>query len=206
MAKQIIIVRHGESTGNAGGRSKSAQSIPLSEKGILEAEALVEILPTPDAVIFSPYIRTQQTAAPFLKKHTHIIPEEWQDIHETNFLGEGKHDNTTQEERAVFVKAFWERNDPLFREADTAETFNEFIERGERTIENLKNHPSDTIVVFSHNGFLQLLQFLHQQKSFVEEHRYTPEGLKHIMKTFKERVRTPIPNATPIDFSDILNG
>jgi hypothetical protein len=24
-----------------------------------------------------PYLRTRQTAAPFLKKHSHVIPEEW---------------------------------------------------------------------------------------------------------------------------------
>jgi probable phosphoglycerate mutase len=203
MNKKIIIVRHGESTGNIGARTDSPVTIPLSDKGYVQAREVAELLPEPDAVIISNYIRTGMTAEPFLKKFPHINPEVWHGIRELNLLSAKKNPDTTQEERIAKREVFWQQLDPYFRDDETSESFADFLNRGKETIAKLRDHQAETIVVFSHDIFIQLLNFIHDEKEFVEQNSTTDEGLRNIMRAFREKIgmKQTIPNATPIDIS-----
>ncbi len=155
MAKRVIIVRHGESMGNIGIRTENAALIPLTQQGIQQAKILADQLPKPDAIIVSPYIRTQLTAKPYLKKFPDIIPEEWRSIREFTYLSREKYDNTTPEERAIPRQLFWKKNDPYYRDSDTSESFIDFIERAEDTIEKIRKRSAETVILFSHEQFIQ---------------------------------------------------
>jgi broad specificity phosphatase PhoE len=203
MAKRVIIIRHGESMGNIGMRTENATAIPLSSQGVLQAEALVDqILERPEAIIFSPYIRTQLTAAPLLKKFPDISPEEWHSIREFTYLSNEKYDNTTQDERAVPKEVFWQRNDPRYRDGGASESFADFIERTEEALERIRNHRARTLILFSHEQFIQMLLFMHEHLSLFDEYKQSSEGMKELMRLYKQKVdASRILNATPIDIS-----
>lgn len=61
--KRIWLIRHGESIANAGEATDDHKSIPLSELGLKQAQALALQIPKrPDLIVTSPYLRAQQTA------------------------------------------------------------------------------------------------------------------------------------------------
>ncbi len=61
---RLILIRHGESTGNAGGRLQGRSDFPLSERGRLESERLAERLRDSriEALYSSPLLRARLTA------------------------------------------------------------------------------------------------------------------------------------------------
>lgn len=64
--KTIYIIRHAESLANSGGRSLPDREIPLSETGQKQAENLIARLPAIPCIFTSEFLRTQQTATPYL--------------------------------------------------------------------------------------------------------------------------------------------
>ncbi len=205
--KKVIIVRHGESIGNIGIRTPHAHSIPLSETGHEQARALVEVLEEPEALVYSSYLRTQQTAAPFLEKYSALSPEEWDSIREFTYLSGEKYNNTTVEERTVPKEAFWNNNDPHYTDGDDAESFAQFIERGEQVLQDIALHQAQHIVLFSHEQFILLLHFIHEHKALLNRAKTDPEAMKEAMRLFKETVfdAKRVANATPIDISHMVS-
>jgi phosphoserine phosphatase len=64
---KLLLVRHGESTWNAEGRYQGRLDAPLSERGILQAQALADYLASsaqwrPSAIVSSPLARARDTA------------------------------------------------------------------------------------------------------------------------------------------------
>jgi len=74
--KQIWFIRHAESEANAGLPTSDPASIALTAKGFEQAKLVSELIDIePGLVIMSSYIRTQQTAEPFLKKYQVLNPK-----------------------------------------------------------------------------------------------------------------------------------
>lgn len=207
MSKKVIIIRHGESMGNLGGRTENASSIPLSELGMEQAKGLVKELEKPEAIIHSSYIRTKQTATPLLELFPDIIPEEWDSTREFNYLSGEKYNNTTFEERMIPRESFWSRNDPHYTDGDDAESFAQFIERGEQVLEDIAMHKAGHIVLFSHEQFILLLHFIHEHRALLDKAKTDPEAMKEAMRLFKETVfdAKRVANATPIDISHMVS-
>ena len=64
--KKIWLIRHGESIANAGEPTQDHAAIPLSEKGLQQAQELALAIPSaPDLIVTSPFLRAQQTAGPY---------------------------------------------------------------------------------------------------------------------------------------------
>ncbi|MGH9597257.1 MAG: phosphoglycerate mutase family protein, partial [Edaphobacter sp.] len=64
-ATKVILVRHGQSVANAGGRTADHDTNPLTELGRAQARGLVErINCKPTLFVVSPFLRAQQTAEP----------------------------------------------------------------------------------------------------------------------------------------------
>jgi broad specificity phosphatase PhoE len=64
---KLLLVRHGESTWNAEGRYQGRHDAPLSERGLMQAQALAEHLAgsaqsRPNAIVSSPLARARDTA------------------------------------------------------------------------------------------------------------------------------------------------
>lgn len=199
--KKVIVVRHAESIANLGLRSQNAKLIPLSKAGRLQAEKLAEILPKVELVVTSPYLRARETATPYLQKYPASVCEWWSSVREFTYLSGKKYDGTNHSERALPRQAFWDRSDSDYCDGDDAESFVDFVQRAERFLLTVRRHPSKSILVFSHEQFIQFLFFRYDFADYAKL-RKTKVGLDTLMKQFKARLDVKkIPNAEPLDVS-----
>lgn len=176
----IFLIRHAESEANINGKTLSHASIALSEHGHKQAQALCLKLPEIDHVIVSQYLRTHQTAAPLLEKYD-LSFEIDEHLHEFSYLSECKCANTNMDDRKAWVKAYWEKMDYQYKDADDAESYEDLYMRVQAFHEKLKalsdNYIQKNLAVFSHGQFLQLLMMQIQQpqplsKDLMQQFRY----------------------------------
>lgn len=69
----------------AGLRTEHPATIRLTERGQTQAALTAKTLPSPALVVTSPYLRTKQTAAPFLWRFLNAPQAEWP-VQEFTFL------------------------------------------------------------------------------------------------------------------------
>lgn len=154
--KRLFLIRHGESTSNAGGRTDAPHSTLITPKGHAQAAALAEAWDAgePHLIVTSPFVRTKDTAAPFAKKFHRANRAEWR-VEEFTQLDPKNWAGTTHPERMPKVHEYWERADPTFLDGPGAETFVEFIGRVETMLAHAAERPEESIVVFTHGHFIQ---------------------------------------------------
>ena len=152
----IYLVRHGESVGNAGGRTNSATENPLTEKGWQQARDFASNFKgKPDLIVYSPFLRAKQTAQPFMERFSDVPAEEWP-VQEFNILDANLCRGTTKEERWGMVKEYIERNDPDFVCGEGAESFNQLFGRVDNMLEKLRKiDKNKLVVVFTHGNFIK---------------------------------------------------
>ena len=165
-ATRIILVRHGQSVTNAGGRSADQVSNPLTELGRAQSMEFAERLDCkPTLVVTSSFLRAQQTSEPLRQRFPDVPVEEWP-IHEFSFLRPEFHRNTSEADREHHVVAYWQREDPAFVDGPEAESFTSFLDRARETIRRLATRglanrgPGGCIVVFTHGFFMQAIRLL----------------------------------------------
>ena len=158
MSNEIWVVRHAQSVANRGDVSTTLHSdIPLSPDGANAAVAFADAFDRhPDLIIVSPYLRTRQTAAPFIAKYSDVPVEFWP-IQEFNYLDNQKCLGKTIDERRAMRNAFMVRGDADWRDGDDTETFNEMVGRAHAFIERLRGRDERFIVAFSHGLFIRTL-------------------------------------------------
>lgn len=157
--KDIYIIRHAESTSNAGQRTENHHNIPLSEKGKQQAKDLAEnITIVPDLIVISSFSRTQETAQPFIEKHPTVPVETW-DVHEFSYLPGKAYEGTTVMQRFAAGFKYWTEASVHHKESDDAESFADFTKRMSDLLEKLESRPEKTIVIFSHGRFIYGLKF-----------------------------------------------
>ena len=158
-AREVWFIRHGESVGNAGGRTREAASYPLSALGCRQAEQLAEALHAePDLIVVSPYVRARQTAEPAMRKFPDVRVEEWP-VQEVQYLDPALCVDTTQEERRAMSEEYWQRGDPHFA-APGAESFVGFSMRIGAAIERAARREERRIFVFCHGQVMQAIAWL----------------------------------------------
>lgn len=157
---EIWFIRHGESVSNAGGHSETVESIPLTENGHRQAhETAANLSFAPDLIVTSPFMRTQQTAAPCIARFPQAVHETWQ-IHEFTFLEPKKYKGTTRFDRTPHADAYFDRNDPDHIEGPGAESFNQLLTRIHDMIDKLNKSPHARIVVFAHGYLMHTLEIM----------------------------------------------
>ena len=138
MKKKIIMLRHAESIGNAGGATIDSASMGLSELGIAQAQELpTAIGVVPEILIYSKYLRAEQTADPLRRTHPHSVCSVWE-IHEFTYLNGMKYKNTTQKQRQFPRQEYWSRCDPMYCDEGGAESFYDFLRRVDVYIRRLQ--------------------------------------------------------------------
>jgi broad specificity phosphatase PhoE len=150
------MVHHGESTANAGGRGETPAGTRLTARGHEQAKVaanlLAELVPGPATkILVSPFIRTQETAAPYAWKFD-IVPEEWP-IQEWIFLDPKNYVGTTQAERVPDVRAFEARRDPHYVDG-AAESFAAFMYRVDLFLAGARAWGGQ-LVAFTHGRFIR---------------------------------------------------
>ncbi len=155
---QVLLIRHGESEANAGLPTPSPASIRLTAKGHEQAAALAACLTDrPDLIVTSPYLRTQETAAPFIRRHETTPVEVWP-VHEFTYLDILRHAGTTENARSAAVAEYWDRSDPLWNDGGGAESFADFIGRIDAALLRLRERVGQTAVVFTHGYVIHALE------------------------------------------------
>jgi len=155
--KNVWLIRHAESTGNAGLVTSRPDTIPLTGKGIEQALYLADsFTQAPALIVTSPYTRTQQSAKPTIQRFPMARQEQW-DVQEFTYLSPARYQDTTAADRRPFVEAYWSRRDPHYIDGEGAESFADFIQRVQQAIDGLWSCQSEFVAVFGHGLFLRAM-------------------------------------------------
>jgi 2,3-bisphosphoglycerate-dependent phosphoglycerate mutase len=160
MAKEIWLIRHGESTSNAGEATKDASSIPLTDRGWQQArETACKFAIAPDLIVVSPYLRARQTAAPTAELFPDVPIEIWQ-VQEFTYLSPVRCANTTVEQRRPLVDAYWHTSDPRLVDGPGAESFSQMLDRVQAAARRIETLSASNIAIFTHGHIMQAWRML----------------------------------------------
>jgi broad specificity phosphatase PhoE len=151
------LVRHAESLSNAGLPTEAPGTYPITDVGRAAAQRFADAWGSPpQLVVTSPYLRTQETAAPFRARFPDIPHETWE-VQEWTFLDPSKYKGSTYESRKPHAQAFWERNDPRYRDGGISESFLDLLGRVGRVLTLAKDRTEGDIVIFTHGHFMRVV-------------------------------------------------
>ena len=156
---RAIFIRHGESTGNAGISCYDLALLELTELGWQQAkEVAASWTETPSLIVTSPYLRTQQTAAPTVERSPSVRVEVWP-IQEFTYLQPSRWNGTLSSERMPAIERYWAEADPEYCDGEGAESFGTLLERAEAALARLATMPDEALVyIFSHGQFIQAVR------------------------------------------------
>ncbi|TCQ03383.1 histidine phosphatase family protein [Sphingomonas sp. PP-CC-3A-396] len=156
---RAIFIRHGQSTGNAGMPCHDLATIQLTEKGWNQArQVAADWTETPSLIVTSPFLRTQQTAAPTIERYPNVQVEVWP-IEEFTYLQPSRWNGTLAADRAPHLVRYWGEADPAYCDGDGAESFGALLRRAETALGRLAALPSPgPVYVFSHGQFIQAVR------------------------------------------------
>lgn len=163
--KLVRLIRHAESAANAGLATTAPDSIPLTEKGKLQARAFADsITSTPDLIISSPFERAIATALPTTERFPHAPFEMWP-VEEFTYLSPTRFAGTTQADRKPHAQSYWENGYAEFIDGPGAESFDHLLERADAMLAKLADHDVQNILVFSHGQFIRAAAWLIKHES-----------------------------------------
>jgi len=155
--RTVLLVRHGESEGNAGLPTHDPASARLTPLGEAQAEAIARLVHEPPRlIVVSPYERARRTSLPLRARHPGVPVEEWP-VQEFTYLAPGAYQGTTVRQRRPDRDAYWETADPTAVLGEGAESFAAFHARVHAVRARLETAGEDRIVLFSHKKFLHAL-------------------------------------------------
>ena len=153
---RLYLVRHGQSTANAGGLTMAHAAIPLSPLGVAQAEGLAGLLDAePSRILVSSYTRALKTAAPYCAR-VHRPAEVHPLLHEFSALDADQLQGMMGAQRRPLADAYWATADTQLRTGPKAETFAEFNARVDAFVPELARLP-DRSVLFGHGTWFGLL-------------------------------------------------
>ena len=158
---RLVLVRHGESTGNAEGRAQGHADFELSARGRAQAEKLRERFQTeefaPTAVYSSPLLRAAQTAE-ILARPWPVGVTHWDDLkeHDVGVISGLTREETEEKYPDVDFELETARQ---FAGIEGAEPLADRRARGNRVIDSVLDRHSneDVVVLVTHGGILQQL-------------------------------------------------
>ena len=158
-APRVVFVRHGQSTGNAGVPSPDLALIELTDLGWQQARTVAAgWAEVPTLLVTSPYLRTQQTAAPTIARFLDVPVAVWP-VEEFTYLQPAHWNGTRAAERAPHLVRYWQQADPAYCDGPGAESFGTLLRRAEATLHRLAALPTASLVyVFSHGQFIQAVR------------------------------------------------
>lgn len=187
----LWLVRHGQSTVNAG--AQSDMDAPLTELGWQQARNVAAMVgKQPDLLITSPLLRTRQTAAPLLERWPGTAQETWP-IQEFSYLSPARCAGTTAQTRRPWVANYWDSADPASVDGADAESFAAFIGRVQAFEQRLHQLAPGFVLVFGHGQFLRAFQMVLTQGL---------DASAGAMRQFRaQEVAQPVGNTEVLDLS-----
>ena len=152
--KELWLIRHGESTANAGILSPYSSKTSLTAKGHQQAQQVADhFAVAPDLIVLSPFLRARQTAQPTIERFPHVKCEEWP-VQEFTYLSTDQHRRMTALERNLRVFWYWKRRNPHGVDGEGAESFVQLFSRVEGLWTEWQRRDEKQIVVFCHSMFI----------------------------------------------------
>ena len=158
---KVLLVRHGQSVANSGGRTSDHDSNPLTELGRMQSiDFAARLRCEPTLFVVSPFLRAQQTAEPLRQRFLDVPVEVWP-IQEFTFLEPTSHKDSTEADRQPYVTDYWQRQDPEFLTGQGAESFTKFFDRAREAIHRLVTiKTGGCIILFTHGYFMQAFRLV----------------------------------------------
>ena len=149
------LVRHGQSTSNAGLPSVGHHEVPLTALGQEQARALARRVDRqPDRLIVSSFLRAQETAAPIRERWPSTPCEVWP-IQELTYLSPARCLGTTAGTRRPWIEDYWRRCDPDHVDGPDSESFASFMARLADFDRRLSALGGDFTVAVGHGQFFR---------------------------------------------------
>jgi broad specificity phosphatase PhoE len=181
--KEVWFIRHAQSEANAGLSTSIPGNIPLTSYGREQAQALSDLITfAPHLFVVSPYIRTQQTAEPVLRKFPNVPLEIWP-IHEYDFLSPIQCADRTVEQRKPWVKNYWDQCEVSYVHGEGAESFALFKNRVLECVKRLENSEHEFIIVFAHGHVMRAIwQYFITKNTVIDNDcmRYFRDKMKYL--------------------------
>lgn len=153
IATTLWLLRHGESTSNAGLPVNGHGEVPLTAIGEAQATAAAAQLPhAPDLLIDSPFLRARASADAIARRWPSVRRETWP-IQEVTYLSPARCVGTTRHTRQPIVDAYWQRCDPDYVDGPDAESFATFMRRVEAFHRRLQTVDAAFVVAVGHGQF-----------------------------------------------------
>ncbi|MGO4221627.1 histidine phosphatase family protein [Lysobacter sp. TAF61] len=150
----VQLIRHAQTTANAGQVTDNHADIRLTELGEHQARKVATSIPNaPDLIVVSPYRRTLDTALPLIEAYPGTVVETWP-IQEFSYLAPARANRTSFAERKPMIAEYWQRADPGHVDGEGAESFAQFVARLRAFHERLWQQ-SGRVVTFGHGQFLR---------------------------------------------------
>lgn len=151
----LWLVRHGQSTANAGQPADDPMRTALTSLGHEQAlAASLRIDQVPDMLVVSPMRRAAQTADAFAARWPQVPREVWP-IGEYTYLSPARCEGTTAADRRAWVGGYWDRCDPEHVDGPGAESFAAFMGRVKAFHGRLQALGASRIVAVGHGQFFR---------------------------------------------------
>jgi len=149
------LVRHGQSSSNAGLPAAGHDDVPLTELGRAQARALADrVERAPDLLILSPFLRARATAEPILARWPGARCATWP-IQELTYLSPARCVGTTSATRRPWIEDYWQRCDPDHCDGPDAESFAAFMGRLREFHRRLLALDARFVVAVGHGQFFR---------------------------------------------------
>lgn len=165
--KTFYLIRHAQSQSNAGLVVSENHKIALTDLGHEQAKELSDWLTdTIDKpireVLISTYLRTQQTALPYLSRHK-VTPLVIEELREFNNLEFEKIKALSFAQIATLSEAFWQTGDIYHQDGEDTDSFASFVQRVQSARAYFDTLPDGNYIVFTHGMWIGMLlwQILH---------------------------------------------
>lgn len=158
--KKIYLIRHAQSESNAGQVVRPNADINITELGKEQALELADWLQAHinepiDDIFVSQFVRTQQTAEPFLGKYarTHTLMDE---LHEFDYLDFDNIKDLAFADIKNMSDDFWTKT-PDHQDSERTDSFANFVKRVQNVRAMFDRLPDGTYVVFTHGMWIGML-------------------------------------------------
>lgn len=160
--KKFYLIRHAQSESNAGLMVRPNHQIALTELGRHQAvklsDWLYQHIAMPDGVFVSSYVRTHQTAYPYLDK-IGMTPTQMDELREFNYLDYEHIKGLTFAQITDMADKFWAKADSEYADSPATDNFADLVARVKVVRDEFGRLPDGDYVVFTHGMWLGMLMW-----------------------------------------------
>jgi probable phosphoglycerate mutase len=210
--KTIWLIRHAQSTSNAGAVGQDPANIALSPLGQLQAQALLPQVQahaaalgaTPTSIHVSAFGRTLQTAQPCIEAYPSARVVVGQH-HELTYLSPAACLGLTAAQRSTMVHGYWQTAQPDAVQGAGAESFAAFMQRVQQFDAMLTALPDAWHLVFGHGQFLWAYA-LHRCQPYPFTERLNNTASAWMQRFRQSEVASPIANTEHLELRQCRAG